>query len=245
MNPRSQDSYTQAYNKWIVDKSQENMGKLLDAFLPTINSEILQYSGNRDLLRSRARVYAIQAIKSFNPMGTAKLNSWIVTNLKQLSRYGKRLRPVRASEDVIRDAAELNRVRGELEDELGRAPTDEELTDETGWGKKRLDKLRHDAVASVSGGADPSETADEGFTSAMDMSTQFADEVPFARDAVYMSLPQRDKDIFDYKLGMHGKPAMSGTDIAKKLGVTSALISQRSSDIGRRIADIASGGGNV
>lgn len=241
MNPRSQDSYTQAYNKWIVDRSPANMGELLNTFAPTINSEILQYSGNRDLLRSRARVYAIQAIKSFNPMGNANLNSWVVTNLKQLSRYGKRLRPVRASEDVLRDAAELNRVRSELEDSLGREPTDDELTDETGWGKKRLDKLRHGAIASVSGGANPEDISDTDYDDMSDIGSVMADQVPFARDAVYMSLPKRDQDIFDYKLGMHGKPSISGTEIAKRLGVTSALISQRSSAIGRRIADIASG----
>lgn len=235
MNPRSQDQYTQAYNKWVVDQSPENMAGLVSAFMPTINSEIQQYSGSKSLMRARAKAYVVDAIRSYDPTGNTSLNTWVVTNLKQLSRYGKRLRPIRASEDSIRNAAELNRVSKELEDDLGRKPTDDELQDATGWSKRTLGRIRSASVAAVSSGAlavkDPEAGPEEPLVDTMD-------NMPYARDAVYMSLGDRDRDIFDYRLGLHGKPQLTGNEIADKLGVTPAYISQRASAIGNMVADM-------
>ena len=150
MDPRGQDSHSRAYNKWVVSRSPEDMAEVVNAFMPTVNAEIMQYSGPKELLRSRARFLVTQAVKSFDPMGGARLNSWVVTYLKQLSRYGKRLRPVRASEAMIRNAAELAEVEKRLEDDLGRKPTEDELVDETGWSRKTISDIRKSSVASVS-----------------------------------------------------------------------------------------------
>ena len=233
MNPKAQDAYTQAYNKWVVDQTPANMAELVSAFMPTVNAELQQYSGSKDLLRARAKSYVIQAVKSYNPMGNTKLNSWVVTNLKQLSRYGKRLRPIRASEDLIRSAADLNRVTLEMEDRLGRKPTDEEIQDETGWTPKALARIRASsvAVAQSTGLVDEEGTPEDPGVSKID-------NLPFLSDAVYSSLGDRDKAIFDYRLGTHGKAQMSGVDIAKKLGVTPAYISQRASGIAALISDL-------
>jgi DNA-directed RNA polymerase specialized sigma subunit len=235
MNPRSQDQYTQAYNKWVVDQSPENMAGLVSAFMPTINSEIQQYSGSKSLMRARAKAYVVDAVRSYDPTGNTSLNTWVVTNLKQLSRYGKRLRPIRAAETTIRNAAELNRVSTEMEDRLGRKPTDDELMDETGWSKRELGRIRSASVAAVSTGSmairDPESGPEDPLIDHMD-------NMPYARDAAYMSLNDRDKEIFDYRLGMHGKKQLNGNEIAGKLGVTPAYISQRASAIAKMIADM-------
>lgn len=236
MNPRAQDTYTQAYNKWVLDRSPENMAGLVSAFMPTINAEIQQYPGSKELLRSRAKAYVVDAVNKFDPTGKTSLNSWVVTNLRQLSRYGKRLRPVRASEDMIRNAAELNKTTKELEDELGRMPTDDELQDSTGWSKKMIEKIRKSSPAAVTSAAYET-TGDGGEPDAPAITSM--DEIPYAQDAAYASLNARDKAIFDYKLGLHGKQQLSGADIAKKLKVTPAFVSQRSSSIGELVADLA------
>jgi len=237
MDPKGQDSYTRAYNAWVVNRTPENMAGLVDAFMPTVNAEIMQYSGPKELLRSRGRYLVTQAIKSYNPMGGTKLNSWVVTNLKQLSRYGKRLRPVRASEVMLRNAAELSSAERRLEDDLGRKPTDEELSDETGWNVKTISDIRKSSVASVSGGAFGDD--DEGEGAHPDPGLVRPSGVPYAAEAVYMGLDDKDKAIFDGKTGMHGKKQMSGTSLADMLNLSSAAVSQRSSAIGRDIADMA------
>ena len=238
MDPKGNDSYSRAYNAWVVSRSPEDMAGLVEAFMPTVNAEIMQYSGSKELLRSRGRYLVTQAIKSYNPMSGTRLNSWVVTNLRQLSRYGKRLRPVRASEAMLRNAAELASVEKRLEDDLGRKPTDEELTDETGWNAKTLAEIRKSAVASVNGSAFGEDDEGEGTS---EPGLVRPSPVPYAAEAVYQSLDDRDKAIFDGKTGMHGKEQTSGSSLADMLNLTPAAISQRSSAIGQSIADMARG----
>lgn len=239
MDPKGNDSYSRAYNAWVVDRTPENMAGLVEAFMPTVNAEIMQYSGPKELLRARGRYIVTQAVKSYNPMGGTRLNSWVVTNLRQLSRYGKRLRPVRASEVMLRNAAELASVEKRLEDDLGRRPTDEELTDETGWNAKTIAEIRKSAVASVNGSAFSDD--DEGTGTVNEPGTLRPDGLRYAAEAVYMGLDDRDKAIFDGKTGMHGKGQMSGSSLADMLMISPAAVSQRSSVIGRAIADAARG----
>lgn len=239
MDPNGNDSYSRAYNAWVVDRTPENMAGLVDAFMPTVNAEIMQYSGPKELLRARGRYIVTQAVKSYNPMGGTRLNSWVVTNLRQLSRYGKRLRPVRASEVMLRNAAELASVEKRLEDDLGRRPTDEELTDETGWNAKTIAEIRKSSVASVNGSAFSDD--DEGTGTVNEPGTLRPDGLRYAAEAVYMGLDDRDKAIFDGKAGMHGKGQMSGSSLADMLMISPAAVSQRSSEIGRAIADAARG----
>lgn len=236
MDPKGNDSYSRAYNAWVVNRTPENMAGLVDAFMPTVNAEIMQYSGPKELLRSRGRFLVTQAIKSFDPMSGTRLNSWVVTNLKQLSRYGKRLRPVRASEVMLRNAAELASVEKRLEDDLGRKPTDEELTDETGWSAKAIAAIRKSSIASVSGGAFGDDDEGDGVS---EPGLVRPSRVPYAAEAVYMGLDDKDKDIFDGKTGMHGKKQTSGSGLADMLKLSPAAVSQRSAAIGRDIADMA------
>lgn len=237
MDPKGQDSHSRAYNAWVLNRTPENMAGLVDAFMPTINAEIMQYSGPKELLRSRARFLVTQAVKSFNPMSGARLNSWVVTHLKQLSRYGKRLRPVRASEAMIRNAAELAQVEKRLEDDLGRKPTDDELTDETGWSKKTLAEIRKSSVASISGVDFGEDDDGEGMRS--EPGLVVPSRLPYAAEAVYMGLDDKDKAIFDGKTGMHGKKQVSGSSLADMLNMSGAAVSQRASSIGREIANMA------
>lgn len=237
MDPRGQDSHTRAYNAWVVNRTPETMAGVVEAFMPTVNAEIMQYSGPKELLRSRGRYLVTQAVKSFNPMGGTRLNSWVVTNLKQLSRYGKRLRPVRASEAMLRNAAELASVEKRLEDDLGRKPTDEELTDETGWSKKTLAEIRKSAVASVNGSMFGEDDEGEGGT--VEPGLVRPSRLPYAAEAVYASLDDKDKAIFDGKTGMHGKKQTSGSSLADMLQISPAAVSQRASAIGGQIADMA------
>ena len=231
-------SYQEAYDKWVVDQTPENMSGVLDALMPTINSEIMRYEGPKTHLRSKAKAIAVKAVKTFNPMSGAKLQSWVTTNLKQLSRYGQGLRDVKAPELAIRHAAEIDRVSKQLEDELGRAHTDIELADEIGISPKRIQRIRHQVAASINTGRfEMNDVANEEQAQQPGVYTPSA--VPFAADAVYMSLGPDDQLLYDLRTGSHGKRPASTAQIANRLGISAPRVSQRADAIGRMIQDIA------
>ena len=224
------------YDEWKKAPSPENMAKVVNALEPMVNSEVQRYSGPKPLLRSKAKLLTIGAVKTFNPDKGAHLRSWLVTQLQPLSRYGQQLRPVHASEMAIRQAAELNRLEKEYGDKNGRNPTLAELADEVGIPVARINKIRKQVKPSISESSFMEADDEEG--KAMP-GTQAPDVLGTAEEIVYDSLSLRDKMIHDLKVGRHGKPVLPNQEIAKRLGVTPALISQRSQQIAMQIRDIA------
>jgi RNA polymerase primary sigma factor len=226
------------YDEWISDPTPDRMATLVDTLQPTINSEVQRYTGPKPLLRARAKGLTIKAIRSYDPTRGAQLRSWVVTQLQPLSRYGQQLRPISAPEAAIRQAAEVHRVQGEMSDEMGRDPSDVELADKTGISGKRIQRLRKMVIPSVSEGAfEPNAERDATLPG-----TVLANKTDVAEDMVYDSLSPRDKAIYDMKTGKHGKSAIPNQLIAKRLGVTPALISQRSRQMAEPIADIQNRG---
>ena len=229
-----------AYAAWVRDKTPENMSGVLSALAPTINSEVTRYPGPSTLLRSKARVLAVNAVKTFNPMSGAKLNSWVVTNLKQLARYSVKQRDVSIPEVAARQAAAVDAATRSLSDELGRDPTDAELADELGISEKRVRNVRSKAVASVNSGRFDEIEGEED--SSMVPGVVTPSNVPFAQEAVYMGLSDQDKLVFDAATGSHGVGMIPAQEVARRLGISPAAVSQRAKAIADQIAYVAENG---
>lgn len=227
---------TPEYAAWQTDPTPENLAKVVNSMDPVINSEIHRYSGPKPLLRSRAKLLTINAVKTFKPEKGAHLRSWVVTQLQPLSRYGQQLRPVHASEMAIRQAAELNRIEKEYGDKYGHNPTLQELSDEVGIPVARINKIRKQVKPTVSESTFMESDDEEGKALP---GTMGSDVLGTAEEIVYDSLSPRDRAIYDLKTGRHGKAMVSNQEIAKRLGVTPALISQRSQQIAVQIGDLA------
>lgn len=227
------------YEMWKTDPTPDNMANIVSALEPTLNAEIQRYSGPKPLLRTKAKSLAIKAVKTYDPEAGAQLRSWVVTQLQPLSRYGQQLRPVHASEMAIRQAAELNRLRMEASDELGRDPTHEELADKSGLSIKRIKMLQKTIRPVVSEGTFTAGTSQGEDVGSSLPGTESGNVVGNAEEMVYDSLNDRDKMIYDLKTGKHGKAVLSNQEIAKRLGVTPALISQRSQMLALQIRDLA------
>jgi len=230
----------QAYANWLKDKTPENLSKAVEAFYPTINSEITRYSGPKTMLRSQAKILTVKALKSFNPMSGARLNSWVVTNLKPLSRYSNSQKDVKIPEVAARQAAAVNRAMNEFVDDYGREPTDEELADELGMTVKRVRDVRKKAVASVASSSFDEMDGDDISASAPGVVTP--SKIPFAQEAIYRELDSTDRFIFDSITGLNGAQKLPAKEVAARLGISPAAVSQRAKAIGDKIAYIVNNG---
>jgi len=231
---------TPAYEKWKIEPTPDNLATVMTELDPMINSEIHRYPGPKPLLRSRARKLALDAVRSYDPAAGAQLRSWVVTQMQPLSRYSNKLKPIKLPEVAVRQAAEIHRLDRELASEWGHNPTDEELADEAGISVRRIQKLRTMVRPVLSEGS-MQVTGDEdsmGLSPGVDAPRSLSG----TEDAVYESLTPRDKQIFDMKTGKHGKQLLSNQEIARRLGVTPALISQRTQAIAMSVQDLSARG---
>ena len=235
----SRSSAEEAYAEWAMDRTPENMTKVVSALSPTINSEIMRYSGPKSLLRSKAKALVARAAKTYDPASGAKFQSWVVTNLQPLARYSVRQRDVRTPEVAARQAAAVARATDDLRDELGRDPTDDEIADEIGISAKRVRDVRAKAVASVNSGRfDEAQSED----ASQQPGVFTPDQLPFASEAVYQGLSPMDRKIFDSVTGMHGARQIPARDVASMLKISPAQVSGRAKAIADEIAWIVNNG---
>jgi len=218
------------YDAWLADPTPENLATTVQAMDPVIVSEVQRYSGPKPLLRAKAKGLTIRAIQTYDPTRGAALRTWVTTQLKPLSRYSQRMRPVRVPEAATRRAAELHSIGLRMAERLGHEPTNEELSDEVGLSLDKIEKLQRQSKPALTESQilTPMNEEDTPSLPAVD----FPSPVGFSSEAVYQTLSKRQQTIYDWKTGSHGKRIISNKEIARRLGVTPALVTQ----ISRRIA---------
>jgi len=233
-------THNELYSQWAEEQTPEALGKVLTALDPVLVSEVQNYNGPKKVLHSKARNLAIGAIKTYDPTKGANLRTWVSSQLRPLSRYSMALEPVKAPELAKRKAAEISRVNEEIHDRLGRYPTDTELADEVGISLKRLNKVRNMTGYTTTESGYLESGSDDGEANMPDIVQNSSSN--YAMDSVYTSLDPREKVIMDWKTGRNGKEMLSNAEIAKRLGVSPAFVSQVSSSIAERVTQVMQSG---
>lgn len=220
------------WEAWQADPTPENLANTLDVLQPVLVSEVQRYPGPKEILETQAKQLAIKAVRTYNPAQGAALRSWVVTQMQPLSRYGQRLKPVHVPEQVRRQAAEVKTQEDQLHNDLGRMPTDAELADTVGLSVGKLRRLRGRAGAVM---AESQLVTPEG--ELWSPGVMKPKSVDFAVEAVYQGLEPKEQLVLDWKTGMHGRTQLSNKDIAERLGVSPAYVSQISAKIAQRIQE--------
>lgn len=220
------------YENWLNEPTPENMYGVLKSVEPLVIAEASKYSGPKNLLQSRAKKLAVDAIKTYDPTKNTALNTWVVSNLRPLSRYANHLQPVRLPEETNRRVKEVMRIRQEWSDQHGREPSHIELADHIGVSVPKIKSYINKAVKLRTEGM-YDEMGEED--SAISPAVSTIRKLPDIEHAVYEELDTRDKFIFDHKTGRKTGKQLSNAEIAKRLNVSPAYVSQRSQLIAERI----------
>lgn len=210
------------YQAWKAAPSATTSATLLRALQPTIDQAVRTHTGESGpLLTSRARRLALESLPSYDPT-RARLRTHLYSQLQGLKRIQRQQNTIlRVPERVALDRYHLDRYTNELAHELGRTPTDAELSDRTGFSATRLARVRgyRPAVAEgtllaasgeVFGGAETNPPRTQAW-----------------QRLIYADLSPTDQQIMEHTFGLHGRRPLSNQETARKLGLSPGRISQR------------------
>lgn len=238
MNAPKPDSFIRAtreitapYDIWVKQPTPENMSRVVSSLDPVINKAVTTYAtGNvSPVVRGRARVLAMKAVRSFNPSRGAVLNTHIMGQLRPLARYARQAASsVKLSERKLLAFNDLHRIEEDFYDRNGRDPSDVELSDLSGLSNMRISKLRNYMSPIVSSHGAQDSTLGAPITSRTDPNEVWL-------DYVYYDLDNVSRKILDWKLGRNGNPRLRNEEIAIKLKMTPSAISQRLSNIEQKL----------
>jgi DNA-directed RNA polymerase specialized sigma subunit len=231
---------TDPYEIYKLKPTPQALKATVDHHKTYIDNTVFRMLGKQPspVVRTRADLLAAEAIRKYDPQTKVPLKNWIAQGLQGIHRISKNVTEiVKVPDQVRRDAANLARARGELQEKLMREPSDEELADHTGVSVKKQRRIAQGSMWTKAEGA---------FTAELERGDEDADENmpgipkdPMAEvhDYVYHDLDDIDKQIFQYRLGYRGGKVLPNQEIARRLNITPSAVTQRAARIQRRLEE--------
>lgn len=215
--------------------------ELLSELAPTINSAISTHAGGNAEYRTKAKVLALNAVKTYDPSQNSKLGTHVFNSLKRLNRISAdRGNIIHVPEQSALDRKQLERVVNNYIIENGEEPSQQTLADLTGLSIKKIERLQN-IKGMTSSSAVTSEQGDL-------LATAPRTALNLYEDTLYQELDETNKKIYEWLTGYNGKPMLSRQEVAQKLKITLPALSQRISKIdqffatnGRRIEEVVYG----
>ncbi len=233
--------FHEAYHAWKA-APQEPAAKaaILKVLDPAIQGAVrFHVKDSNPLLHSQARRLALKSLPAYDP-ARGRLSTHLYAQLQGLKRIHRRQGSVLAvPEQVSLDRAYLENTTNELENELGRPPTDMELADRTGFSPRRMTRVRSYRPAVAEGSVEDPETG-ENF--AQDVAQAPQRRQPRAlvhQQVVYDELDPYHQKIMELALGWGGRRRHSNQEIAAKLTRTPGAISQAKARIQAQLDELA------
>jgi len=221
------------WKQWKSKPSPQSMALAVKSLDKEINNFANSYAGEISpaIARSKAKSFAIDAVKTYDPKMGAALKTHFFNHIRPLARETKSLgESVSLSKHYETNANKyVNFIRAFTGD-YGREPDDSEIMDGLSISPKQLKVLNStikyempEAQLENFNFEDPN----EGYNQKIDMWTEF----------VYHDLSPRGKKILDLKMGRSGNPPMSNIEIAQRLNINPKEVAEYSATIAQKILD--------
>lgn len=215
----------EAYTAWKTDPTPDNLHAVVRTLDGPVNYALYAV-GDTDnpQLRHQARLYAADAVKTYDPTKGTQLGSWVSGQLQSLRRFKREnTGPVRVPERAQLDAWHLEKTRRTYLDNHGVDPDVKQLADASHLSVKRISDVRKSTRPVVS---------QDAIADVEQNSVDFMDE---ALEYVYGESDATDRQIIERLTGYGGTPQMAKHLIAQHLGVSPSQITRRSERIAQKL----------
>jgi DNA-directed RNA polymerase specialized sigma subunit len=217
----------EAWNKWKADKSHENLKAVLKILEPTISINSAKMTGNlpKSAIRAKMIGLTIHYLDAYDP-ARSKLNTYIESTAGQkLHRYVYEHQNLGTiPEPRITKIGVYNRVKANLNDQLGRDPTSTEIADELKWGKKQVELLEKEMRKDL--------VQDFSYVNVTeDTRSDIDDSIMMLHNELYGT----DKEVLEHVYGLAGKEVLTNSAIANKLGISQSMVTQIKTKLAKRL----------
>lgn len=228
--------------KKIARGDEKARERFLKANLRLVVNIAKQYAPSRDPemlmdLIQEGNLGLMRAVDRFKPEYNTRFSTYGVYWIRQaILRALKSRRMVRLPENVVDRIFQMQRVRQRLYQDLGRAPTPEELATEMQTTRKEIDKLEQSASEIVSLDKPVRGRGDEAETSLQDLLEDLDSPAPEelaqygmtrqeVREAVE-TLPQRERKILELRFGLTDNHPMTLEEIGEEFDISRERVRQ-------------------
>ena len=216
----------------LKDGDKAAAADVLKELEPTIDKAVSAFAGGDQAYKTQARLLALDAAKSYDPDKGASLATYVYSNLQRLQRLSaQRGNLTRIPENAALERLQIQRAIREWSADNGIEPTTEELSTVTGLSRKRIDAVMNNKPVV----ADSMVVTPEGENLVPSDDRQRA--LDLYNHAIYDELDATDKRIYEWCTGYGKGVKLPNTEIAKRLNISPAAVSQRLNKISRQFVE--------
>lgn len=219
------------WRTWNSSRTPDSLGNLLKA------TEGARYRGMQPWqgtispvsLNSEALKQSVKAFETFKPEKGNKLTTHLTNYLQKASRLVyEEASMLRVPESRQMKAISFRNAQESLEEELGREPSAEEMSDELGWPVREIQRFKQES-RQVLISSEPLPVGVEGFCP--EQGTNATDKMHY----VIADMDPVDQTIFRHTTGYGNSSILSGKDLTKKLNINQGQLSYRKKQIAKNI----------
>lgn len=228
-----------AWKTWKAAPTDANASALLQQVSPLINREVGRWAGTlaRPLLETEGKRLAMEAFHSYDPTQGAALGTHVVNQLQRMSRLSYSHQNVaRLPENKMLLFHGYNLAHTSLTDELGRAPTADELSDRLGWPLHKVEDYRKLVSRK--------ERLESGGLFETGGAELYGEDKPeHLVDFIHHGLTPVQKTMFEHLTGYAGAERLSNQALQKKLNMTQGQYSYAKKNLIQHIEKVHGGQG--
>ncbi len=220
------------WKKWKEDPSDANLVPLMESLQGLVTSKVSEFRTAPvppSAVRGAANVAVMKALNTYNPNKGAALHTYVSWHLKKVRSFVVKYQNIgRIPEHRAYRITEYKNAKAALTEKHDMPPDALTLSEHLGWSMAEVgrmeNELRKDLIASRNLEADK----------LSDLEAESGREREVLR-YIYYDLDKDERAVFEYSLGMNGKPKLSAGQIAKKMGISQPKVSRLRKKIDNKI----------
>lgn len=222
----------QLWEQWKQGgEKEEDLEVLMKQIDPIVRKASNVYSGKvnipRSAIRAEFQIQAIHALKRYDPKRGAQVGTYLTSQLRRGKRFITNYQNIgRIPETRVYKIREFEDEKMRLADRLGRDPTAHELSDRLKWPINQVSAMEVEL------------SRKEVPTSLLqaDMTSLKPSRPAEVMRLIQYELAPEEKAVYEYLLGVNGKPQLKPGQIAAKLRIPPSKVSRIKAGIGQKVS---------
>lgn len=224
------DRDLELWRNWKADPTPEKLEPLLDVLQGPINAKVNEFRAAPvpdSAVRAFANAQAVKALHTYNPSKGSAVSTFVNWHLKKVRSFVLKHQNIgRIPEGRAYRITDYKQAKEELTQKLGRPPDTMTLADRLGWSPAEVGRmqseLRPDLIASLSPEPDRLRSM---------QSSRERDVLRY----IHYDLTPDERLVFEYSLGLYGRPKLSATNIAKTMNISLPKVSRIRAKIDKKL----------
>lgn len=216
-----QQQELELWKTWKAEPTPQNLEPLMSSMQNLVQYRVNQFRGAPvppAAVAGFANAQMVKAFESYDPKKGGALQTHVNWHLKKVQTFVIKHQNIgKIPDQRVNNISEFKAAQTELREELGREPDSLSLAEHLGWSQKEVarmeSELRADHIASKSPEVDR------------------LPEIYSSRDRevlryIHYDLTPDERLVFEYTLGLYGKPQLSAAQIAKTMNISGPKVSR-------------------